>query len=300
MADIKLFSLSGGVNELASGTVMLEKELQTTIEQNMAAFFGVTFLRSEYAISNGRIDSLGLDENYCPVIFEYKRSTNENVINQGLFYLDWLLDHKADFKLLVMETLGMDATAKLDWSMPQVICIANDFTKFDEHAVNQMQRNIKLVRYKKFGKDLILFEHLNTPNVKPIADALRLGRSRRTRLCHAKNVHTAIRSAGEGMRNLYLSIKGYILSLGDDITENELKLYVAFKKVKNIACVEIYQSKILINMPLNPSTVTLQKDFLRNMTGIGHYGTGNVQLIIRTVEDYEKAKPYLERAYHEG
>ena len=90
------------------------------------------------------------------------------------------------------------------------------------------------------------------------------------------------------------------MSLGDDITENELKLYVAFKKVKNIACVEIYQSKILINMPLNPSTVTLQKDFLRNMTGIGHYGTGNVQLIIRTVEDYEKAKPYLERAYHEG
>ena len=300
MADIKLFSLSGGVNELASGTVMLEKELQTTIEQNMAAFFGVTFLRSEYAISNGRIDSLGLDENYCPVIFEYKRSTNENVINQGLFYLDWLLDHKADFKLLVMETLGMDATAKLDWSMPQVICIANDFTKFDEHAVNQMQRNIKLVRYKKFGKDLILFEHLNTPNVKPIADASGSAVPVERGSATQKTFTQQFISAGEGMRNLYLSIKGYILSLGDDITENELKLYVAFKKVKNIACVEIYQSKILINMPLNPSTVTLQKDFLRNMTGIGHYGTGTVQLIIRTVEDYEKAKPYLERAYHEG
>ena len=25
----------------------------------------------------------------CPVIVEYKRHNNENVINQGLFYLDW-------------------------------------------------------------------------------------------------------------------------------------------------------------------------------------------------------------------
>ena len=142
MADIKLFSLSDGVNELPSTSVTLEKELQMVIEQNMTTFFGVTFLKSEYAITNGRIDSLGLDENYCPVIFEYKRSTNENVINQGLFYLDWLLDHKADFKLLVMDILGTDAATKIDWSLPCVICIASDFTKFDEHAVNQMQRNI--------------------------------------------------------------------------------------------------------------------------------------------------------------
>ncbi|MPN36228.1 hypothetical protein SDC9_183737 [bioreactor metagenome] len=54
----------------------------------MPTFLGVTFLKSEYTTSNGgRIDSLGIDENNCPVIFEYKRVSNENVINQGLFYL---------------------------------------------------------------------------------------------------------------------------------------------------------------------------------------------------------------------
>jgi len=147
MPDIKLFSLLDGVKELSSTTVTLEKELQTVIEMNMITFFGVTFLKSEYSITSGRIDSLGLDENYSPVIFEYKRSTSENVINQGLFYLDWLLDHKADFKLLVMEVLGKEEADKIDWSIPCVICIANDFTKFDIHSVNQMQRNIKLIRY---------------------------------------------------------------------------------------------------------------------------------------------------------
>ena len=171
MSDIQLYSIQNGVHELPSTSVALEKELQTVIEQNMFTFFGITFLKSEYAITNGRIDSLGLDENFCPVIFEYKRSTNENVINQGLFYLDWLMDHKADFKLFVIEALGMESADKVDWSMPQVICIANDFTKFDEHAVNQMQRNIKLVRYRKFGKELILFEHLNAPNARPVVES---------------------------------------------------------------------------------------------------------------------------------
>lgn len=104
MAEIKLFGIKDKVEELPSKQVTLEKELQNLLEKNMNTFFGVTFLKSEYKITNGRMDSIGIDENNCPVIFEYKRSVNENVINQGLFYLDWLLDHKADFKLLVMDT----------------------------------------------------------------------------------------------------------------------------------------------------------------------------------------------------
>ena len=118
MSEIKLFSVRDEVRQLNSSTAVLEKELQNLIEQNMEIFFGVRFLKSEYAITNGRMDSIGIDENNCPVIFEYKRSSNENVINQGLFYLDWLLDHKADFKLLVIEKLGMEAAEQIDWSIP--------------------------------------------------------------------------------------------------------------------------------------------------------------------------------------
>lgn len=123
MADIKLFSIKNQVTELQSKQVTLEKELQNLLEKNMNTFFGVTFLKSEYKITNGRMDSIGIDENNCPVIFEYKRSVNENVINQGLFYLDWLLDHKADFKLLVMDVLGQDKADEIDWSMPCVIVL---------------------------------------------------------------------------------------------------------------------------------------------------------------------------------
>jgi hypothetical protein len=84
---------------------------------------------------SGRIDSLGLDENGSPVIFEYKRSVNENVINQSLFYLDWLLDHRAEFELLVMKNLSVQSAEQIDWSGPRLICVASDFTRYDEHAI---------------------------------------------------------------------------------------------------------------------------------------------------------------------
>lgn len=105
MSDIQLFRISSTTAmELPGRAVAVEKHLQAMIEAQMLTFLGVRFLATEYATGKthkGRIDSLGLDENNCPVIIEYKRHTNENVINQGLFYLDWLMDHRAEYQWLV-------------------------------------------------------------------------------------------------------------------------------------------------------------------------------------------------------
>lgn len=99
MSDIKLFRIAAGaVSELAGTTDTVEKSVQVLFEKNLDALLGVRFLATEYTTSHGgRIDTLGLDENGCPVILEYKQASNENVINQGLFYLDWLMDHRKDF-----------------------------------------------------------------------------------------------------------------------------------------------------------------------------------------------------------
>ncbi|MCR5331046.1 MAG: endonuclease NucS [Lachnospiraceae bacterium] len=298
MSDIKLFSIGDGVKERISSEVILEKELQNLIETNMEAFFGVRFLKSEYVISNGRMDSIGIDENNSPVIFEYKRSQNENVINQGLFYLDWLLDHKADFKLLVIDQLGMTAAESIDWSVPCVFCIAHDFTKYDVHAVNQMQRNIRLVSYRKYGNDLILFEHLNTPAVKPIVQDEQIDSAKKA---SSQKTHTEkLAQISKELKNLYLSICDFIESLGDDIASNQLKHYLAYKKVQNIVCVEIYNKQIILYLKLNPDTAKIEEGFTRDMRNVGHYGTGDLQVTIKNAEDFEKAKPLIQRAYNEG
>mgnify|MGYP000617599954 FL=1 len=298
MADIKLFSIKDGVKELESKTVNLEKELQTIIENNMEQFFGVTFLETEYETTNGgRMDSIGIDENNCPVIFEYKRDMKESVINQGLFYLDWLLDHKDSFKVLVIEKLGIEVSKKIDWSAPRIICVAYDFTKYDESAINQMTRNISLIRYRKFNDEFLMFEKVNENTATQISDESKTAKNN-----HYEDKAFDIRyeEASEKLKDLYEDLKDYILNLGDDVSESRLKLYSAFKKIKNITCVEIFKDKLLLHIRLDAKTVTYENGFSRDVTGIGHWGTGDVEVSLKNENDLEKVKPLIERAYNEN
>src|SRR2546421_3270962 len=165
MSDIKLFHVtSSSVQELSGTSIAIEKALQTVIETHLEVFLGVRFLATEYSTGKshgGRIDTLGIDEDGSPIIIEYKRALNENVINQGLFYLDWLMDHKGEFELYVLKKLGKEVADSIDWSAPRLLCIASDFTRYDEHAVQQINRNIELIRYRRYGNELLLFELVN-------------------------------------------------------------------------------------------------------------------------------------------
>lgn len=298
MADIKLFNINGAVKEYQCGTVTLEKELQTVIENNMNIFFGVTFLASEYRTTDGgRMDSIGIDENHCPVIFEYKRSVKENVINQGLFYLNWLLDHKDSFKVLVIEKLGLEAANEIDWTMPRVVCVAGDFTKYDESAIKQMNRNISLIRYKKFGNDLLMFEQVN----ENIAAAIPDSDSPAAKFKAAyKTFDEQLALADKSIQVLYQDLSNYVLSMGDDISENHLKLYAAFKKIKNVITVVAQKKKLVVNLPLDPATVIFEEGFSRDVSGLGHWGCGAVELHLQNNADLEKAKALIDRAYNEN
>ena len=295
MAELKLFKLGSEVKELKSGCTTIEKELQNIIEKNMYEFFGVRFLQSEYRIDNGRMDSIGIDENNCPVIFEYKCHSNENVINQGLFYLNWLLEHKANFKLLVIEKLDIKDAEKIDWSMPRVICIASDFNKYDEEAIKQINRNVSLIRYKKYENDLLLFELLNTNTVAPLEDIKESLNKKQL----DKTFSEQYENAPEKLKMMFDDLKDFALSLGDDVSINTLKLYMAFKKIKNFATMEIYKTKILVNYRLEPNKFNLN-EILRDVSNIGHWGCGDLELTIKSDQEVELAKELLKKAYDEN
>lgn len=317
MSDIKLFRYNhAGAIELTGKSVAIEKKLQLLIESQMDTFLGVRFLASEYSTGakhRGRIDSLGLDENGCPVIVEYKRHSNENVMNQGLFYLDWLLDHKADFRLLVMDKLGKEEADKIEWGGTRLLCIAADFTRYDEHAVAQINRNIELIRYKLFGDDMLLFELVNgssaTASIPDIGvGAKDIAEPKATRIPAAstlamKTHADQIATASPDLLALFDQTRSFILSQGDDIIEKPLKLYVAFRRLKNFVCMSLISKQdphVFLTVKLDPATVELQQGFTRDVTNIGHWGTGDLEVVLRTGADLEKAKTLIERAYQEN
>lgn len=309
MSDIKLFQLtSTNATELSGKSAQLERELQNHIEANMDALIGVRFLASEYSTGKthkGRIDSLGLDENGCPVIVEYKRHSNENVINQGLFYLDWLQDHQAEFKWLVMEKVGKAEAENIEWSGTRLVCIASDFNKYDEHAVQQINRNIELMRYRYFGDELLLLELVNAQTANqaaPTAGASlslkKPGKSTNRDKTHEER----LAEAPPALRELYITVCRYTEQLGDEVQRKELKLYTAFKSIRNFVSIVVQAGRdprlqIYLKLPGSDGEETA---FSRDVTNIGHWGTGNLEVNVRTAEDWEKARGLVERAYQES
>ena len=306
MSDIQLFRLAAGkATELPGRAAAIEKQLQSLIEAQMPAFLGVRFLASEYATGKthkGRIDSLGIDENNCPVIVEYKRHSNENVINQGLVYLDWLLDHQAEFRWLVMETFGKETAEAIDWAGTRLLCIAADFTRYDQHAVQQIPRNIELLRYKLFDDDLLLLELVNAVSVADVT-AAKPGTEQSAQSKSGgkdKSFDEQYAGALPATRAVYDALAAHVVALGDDVVERRLKLYIAFRRLKNFASVVMYPNKMLVMLKLDPASVALEDGFSRDVREIGHWGTGDLELTVRTPADLEKAKPLLERSYTEG
>jgi predicted transport protein len=304
MGDIKIYKLNGEhVEELIGQSVAVEKSLQQIIERYLETFLGVRFLASEYGTGKrhaGRIDTLGIDENNSPVIIEYKRSLNENVINQGLFYLDWLLDHKAEFELMVMRKYGQAVSDAIDWSSPRLLCIAGGFTKYDEHAVQQINRNIELYVYKHYEDGLLLLDLVNATTAQTVHieddSPTNTATNRNTRV---KTVSEYLEQANTELTDRFETLKAYMMALGDDVQMKVLKHYIAFKRIKNFVCVEVHPqtAKILLYLKVKPDSITLEQGFTRDVSNIGHYGTGDLEVTISSGEDIEKAKRLINTAY---
>lgn len=320
MSDIKLFRITPtSASELDGAAMVVERRLQLLFESNLEALLGVRFLASEFStgpVHGGRIDTLGIDEDGSPVIIEYKRMTKDNVMNQGLFYLDWLLDHRGDFAMLVQQKLGGEVAKTIDWSAPRLLCIAGDFTRYDEHAVKQIARAIELIRYRSFGEDLLMIELVHNPrvarpsrngptelrgNTEKALPGAAAGKPSDTAADPYQSQRIAYRVSqvkGE-LKELYEATYDFLEALGEDVQVREQKFYIAFKRIKNFACLEVYpQARVVfVHLKIDPTTITLEEGFTRDMRTVGHYGTGDLQVAIRSMDDFRKAQNLFQQSY---
>lgn len=154
---------SGELKNLKSLSLNKEKNLQELVEKNLYAVFGLRFLASEYKTLKGRIDTLAVDAQGAPVIIEYKRNKDGNVLNQALSYLKWLRDQKADFfEMLMVKKFGKGIASKirLDWNNPRVICIAESYSKYDLDAAEVVPLQIELFTYRFYEDSILSIEPL--------------------------------------------------------------------------------------------------------------------------------------------
>jgi predicted transport protein len=305
MTDIRLFRTTPiGVTEIGGTTDTIEKSLQATFEANLETLLGVRFLATEFVIDGGRIDTLGLDENDAPVILEFKRAANENVINQGLFYLDWLVTHRKDFQWLVLEKLGKEAADRVDWTSPRLICIAGDFSRYDAHAIKQVSRHIELIRYRRYGADLLMLEKVASTAGASMRPAVPFGgtveeAAKPIAAPKYKLISQTLAELDPTMRDRYEALRSHLLALGDDVEEVTTRFYIAFKRIKNFACIEFKprDGRIMLYLRVEPAEITLEPGFTRDVSKIGHFGTGDLEVTLASADDLQRAESLIARSY---
>jgi predicted transport protein len=55
--------------------------------------------------------------------------------------------------------------------------------------------------------------------------------------------------------------------------------------------------KITAFVKVDPKSLELKPGFTRDVTDIGHYGTGDLEITIDSDEDFEEAKPLFAKSY---
>ncbi|MUN62876.1 DUF91 domain-containing protein [Kocuria sediminis] len=323
MSDLKLFRIDGGAAvELQGSHVPLEKHLQNLVESNMEVMLGVHFLASEHSTGprhRGRIDSLGIDENGSPVIVEYKRTRNHNVINQGLFYLQWLLDHRADFQQVVRESAHHHFTYLIDWSAPRLICVATDFSRYDIEAVQLIDRAIDLISYRDFSGQLLSLElvHSNATDSTTTAarrPTLAVPRGPAEDEESGEDISVAedsdtgppilekLEQASPQLRELFEALDEYCVFLGNGVNRKVLKRYIAFYRRWNLVVLKIRpnERKIVLHLKVNPDTVELKSGFTRDLRTTERQPAVALEVTVRRIEDLKPAYELIDRAYDNG
>ncbi|MFH8515779.1 DUF5655 domain-containing protein [Streptomyces gelaticus] len=308
MAELMLFrqDADGRDVELSGSTVALEVELQRRVEAGLEQMLGIRFLASEYATGpwhRGRIDTLGLDENGSPVVIEFKKGSDSGVLSQAVSYLSWLRSAQHEFEALVRKVLGAEAAESIDWRRPRMVCIAAGFSHHDRVAVQWLPERIDLVRYRVFDGGLLSLLLVDSSPGSASAASSRRSRERDSVVGSTPAAPVAHSPAGAGLvpeclRNLYAELDEALTAWGE-VEVAPLRHYIAYRRLVNVASV-IFRPKheaILVYLRIDPESVVLEEGFTRDMRGIGHLGTGDLEVRLASAADLEKAAPLIRRAF---
>lgn len=270
----------------------LEREIQSLFENNLNELMDLQLVKSEFSIKNKRIDTLAYDtQSNAFIIIEYKRSKNISVVDQGFTYLSLMLENKADFIVEYNETLKQNLKrTDVDWSQTRVVFVSTSFTENQRTATNFKDIAIELWEVKRYENNLISVNQIkkskSAESIKPITSSnTQLEAVTKEIKVYTEEFH--LDNYPDKVKELYETYKEAILNLADDIELEPKKLYIAFKKDKNIADIVTLKKGIKLFINLQKGKLEDPKNLMRDVSSTGHWGNGDYELVITNNNNLE-------------
>lgn len=286
---------AGKLRTLSTLPCRYERDLQKLIEDNLMEVLEMHYLATEYPTSSGgRIDTLAVDTNGAPVIIEYKRDRNGNVINQALSYLKWLKAQMPEFfGMLMMKKLGKTVadSIRLDWKNPRVICIAESFNRFDMDTAEVVPLRLELFRYRQNEGGIFTLDLVSTADKQSRQQFMQAPEDRNLA---AIEVMKNQASAKQPILNLFDELRERILSIDEHIIEKTNRKGAIYAVTKHFAEVQMKKDRLVVD--LRPIDYQDPRGLVERI-GQGYTITMNRRIVLSEAEDLDYVFSIVRQSY---
>lgn len=281
----------------------LERDIQKLFESNIEQITGFKFVRTEFSLKNVRFDTLAFDEESKSfVIIEYKRDRNYSVVDQGVSYLNLMLEYKADFIVEYNESCNKNLKRDdVDWSQSKVIFVAPSFTSFQKQSSNFKDLPIELWEIKQFENDIIVINPIkkssSAPSIKQVQSSPNNTEiSNVVKEIIVYDEDRFLQNKSDDIIELYNIYKEAILNLSPDIEALPLKWVMMFKTDRKFAYIEIQKKNLKLWINLKKGQLDDSKGLARDVSSVGHAGNGDYELTITDTENLEYIMSLVKQA----
>ena len=101
------------------------------------------------------------------------------------------------------------------------------------------------------------------------------------------------------VREMWEAVDTFADSLGSDVTRRVRKQYIGyFRGKRSFFTTELQKGRVLIYLNLSADTARpWNDDVMRDVTDIGHFGMGDIEYSLVTLEQLDEARALISRAY---
>jgi len=291
------------LSELKEKPFKLEKEIQILFEKSIQSITGLHFVKSEFTIKSNRIDTLAFDgDSQSFVIIEYKRSQNYSVVDQGVSYLNLMLEYQAEFIVEYNETQNKALKrSDVDWTQSKIIFVSPPFNDFQRQSSNFKDRAIELWEIKQFENDVVVINPIkkskSAPSLKQVQkdDSSEISKVIQQTKVYTEEEH--LHGKSYDTTELYETFKNAVLNLGNDLDIKPKKQEIGFTaKGKIFADVCILKSSLKFWINLKRGRLDDRKKLARDVSSIGHWGNGDYEIIVSDTINLEYVMSLVKQA----
>lgn len=267
-----------------------ERQLQGYIEKHLDKFFECVLLKSFFKIPGGEIDTLAITREGNPCIVEYKHKTEDRIINQIVFYYDWLTQKstKYEYERIVKENKSTENMA-VDWSNIRLICVAQEYAEWDKSLIKHLDAQIECYSYAYHEDELDI--HLD-----PIINQFgrqKTSPNKNTNLDLTFEMHRD--KADKECKMLLDKVRDQILNLGEDVKEGYAPNYIKYYVNTTFSAIHVRKKWLVVELRVDVDTFKDPKKMAKDITHRNWPTTREIKIDNSSNIDY--AMSLIKQAY---